>query len=199
MDRRGIRLLGRRSAGRNAACRRSGLAGTRERTYLRTADGWSVGEGAAKITATQRAILESLDRAGRALTPPELVEASGKSLATIQALRKKGLIVADTEGDEPQRRSAKDVARTQPLNLNDDQAKALARILDAAEERRPETFVLLGVTGSGKTEVYIRAIEEVIQLRPAGDRAGAGDQPDAADAVSGSSRDSTASPCCTAT
>ncbi|HEV7280137.1 MAG TPA: primosomal protein N' [Pirellulaceae bacterium] len=140
-----------------------GLAGTRERTYLRTATDWNVGEGVAKITATQREILEALDRAGRALTPPELVEASGKSLATIRALRKKGLIVGVTERDAPQRRAAKEVARTQPLELNDDQAKALVRILDAAEEGRAETFVLFGATGSGKTEVYMAAIDRIVE------------------------------------
>ena len=54
-----------------------------------------------------------------------------------------------------------------------------------------------GVTGSGKTEVYIRAIDEVIQLRPAGDRARAGNQPHAADAVAVQVAVSPASPCCT--
>ena len=64
---------------------------------------------------------------------------------------------------------------------------ALDCILAALRDRRHETILMHGVTGSGKTEVYIRAIEEVIQLRPAGDRPGAGNQPDAADPVSGSS------------
>lgn len=139
-----------------------GLAGTRERTYLRSVVDWDKHEQAAKITKTQRAILEALDRAGRALTPPELVEASGKSLATIQALRKKGLLIADTERDAPQRRAHREVARTQPLVLNDDQAKALARIAQATDAHKTETFVLFGATGSGKTEVYMAAIDRVV-------------------------------------
>ncbi len=44
------------------------------------------------------------------------------------------------------------------------QQEALLAILPAIRERRFETFLLHGVTGSGKTEVYLRAIEETIGL-----------------------------------
>ena len=40
---------------------------------------------------------------------------------------------------------------------------ALDCILAALRDRRHETILMHGVTGSGKTEVYIRAIDEVIQ------------------------------------
>ena len=39
----------------------------------------------------------------------------------------------------------------------------------------------MGVTGSGKTEVYLRCIREAIRAREAGDRAGARDRTDSAD------------------
>ena len=42
------------------------------------------------------------------------------------------------------------------------QEKALAAIRDAIRARRFQTFLLYGVTGSGKTEVYLRAIEDVL-------------------------------------
>ncbi len=46
--------------------------------------------------------------------------------------------------------------------LNQEQAAALGRILDASRAPRFEAFLLFGVTGSGKTEVYLRAIEDVL-------------------------------------
>ena len=54
------------------------------------------------------------------------------------------------------------VPRSQPLDLSDDQQRALNLIVDALESHQPQTILLHGITGSGKTEVYMRAIAEVI-------------------------------------
>jgi primosomal protein N' (replication factor Y) len=48
------------------------------------------------------------------------------------------------------------------LELNADQRIALDTILEPLRAPRHETILIHGVTGSGKTEVYIQAIEEVI-------------------------------------
>ena len=49
------------------------------------------------------------------------------------------------------------------LKLTDEQASAVSEISDAIDEHRQECFLLKGVTSSGKTEVYMRSIEEVIR------------------------------------
>ncbi len=48
------------------------------------------------------------------------------------------------------------------IHLNPEQSLALKEIKDAVQKQCFSPFLLHGVTGSGKTEVYLRAIEEVL-------------------------------------
>jgi primosomal protein N' (replication factor Y) len=50
------------------------------------------------------------------------------------------------------------------VTLTPDQADALKPIGDAIRSRQPRSFLLHGVTGSGKTEVYLRAVGEALRL-----------------------------------
>lgn len=50
-----------------------------------------------------------------------------------------------------------------PSSLNPEQAEALAAIKANLEKKNFGVFLLYGATGSGKTEVYIQAIEEVLR------------------------------------
>lgn len=56
----------------------------------------------------------------------------------------------------------KDVAHTNNLQLTDEQHYALVKILEAMAQNKPETFLLHGITGSGKTEIYLQAIERTL-------------------------------------
>jgi primosomal protein N' (replication factor Y) len=81
----------------------------------------------------------------------------------IQALKRRGLVETvrrRIEGFEPR---VPREAISPALKLNRDQQTALDAILGALSCERHQTFVLLGVTGSGKTEVYIQAIEQVVR------------------------------------
>jgi len=49
------------------------------------------------------------------------------------------------------------------LPLNPHQAEALSRIIASMESKNPEPLLLYGVTGSGKTEVYIHAIQKALE------------------------------------
>jgi primosomal protein N' (replication factor Y) len=57
-------------------------------------------------------------------------------------------------------------SKIQILNiiLTDEQKNALQGIETAIDQKKTETFLLYGVTGSGKTEVYMRAIAKVLEL-----------------------------------
>jgi len=57
--------------------------------------------------------------------------------------------------------------RTEIVSLNDDQRKALAAINSGTDSGRFGVTVLHGVTDSGKTELYIRAIERALQKKKA--------------------------------
>ncbi|WP_066318361.1 primosomal protein N' [Bacillus sp. FJAT-29814] len=52
--------------------------------------------------------------------------------------------------------------RTTPLPLTNAQTTAIKPILTAIEKNEHEVFLLYGVTGSGKTEIYLQSIQEVI-------------------------------------
>ncbi|MBA4494189.1 primosomal protein N' [Paenactinomyces guangxiensis] len=53
---------------------------------------------------------------------------------------------------------------TQPLPLTAEQQQAFTSILAPLRDRRYQSILLHGVTGSGKTEIYLQAIEEVLHL-----------------------------------
>ena len=56
-----------------------------------------------------------------------------------------------------------DFPKTEKLTLTTEQNKAIKPILSAIDEAQAKTVLLHGVTGSGKTEISLQAIEQVIQ------------------------------------
>ncbi|MFD1393606.1 primosomal protein N' [Lacticaseibacillus jixianensis] len=54
--------------------------------------------------------------------------------------------------------------RTQPLTLTADQAKVVRTVNSAVQAKQPTTFLLEGVTGSGKTEVYLQVIAAALKM-----------------------------------
>jgi primosomal protein N' (replication factor Y) len=142
-----------------------GKAGTREMTFLSVplAVREQLIAGTLKLGEKQLDAMRILAASPRPLTPPELALAAKCTLGPIGELRKKKLVKAEVR--RIQQMEVEEVAtpREKHLLLNADQQAALDYILAALRDRRHETILMHGVTGSGKTEVYIRAIDEVIQ------------------------------------
>jgi primosomal protein N' (replication factor Y) len=141
-----------------------GQAGTREMTFLSVPADVAAGLATLRLPAKQLDALRVLLAAPRPLTPPELAQAARCTLAPINELRKKKLVHAEVRRIQQMELDELPAAREEHLLLNEDQQAALNHILTALQEQRHETVLMHGVTGSGKTEVYIRAIDEVIRF-----------------------------------
>lgn len=117
-----------------------------------------------KLTAKQLEVLKVLAAAKEPLAASELVRAARCTESPIATLRRKGLIRSQTGRIATLRPEESMPVREKHLVLNPDQEKALRTVLDAMNSRRHQTILIHGVTGSGKTEIYIQAIQEVIHF-----------------------------------
>lgn len=117
-----------------------------------------VGSGSEQdVSARQREILEVLRRQGGDLWLSELLQICNTSSSTLKTLEQKGYVTIQE----------REVLRTerglsiadQPQNLTSDQKLALETITQLTEYAQ---VLLHGVTGSGKTEVYLQAIAPLL-------------------------------------
>lgn len=97
------------------------------------------------------------------LTIPEIMNFSGVSRETINSLVKKGYIEIKQEKVDRNPLSLKKSNENKKLKLTEEQELALEKVENSIEEKKFEEFLLYGVTGSGKTEVYMQLIEKVIK------------------------------------
>jgi primosomal protein N' (replication factor Y) len=106
----------------------------------------------------QKALLAWLDEHG-ATPQNDLVRACGVTVAVVKALEDKGWVVAGSEKQLRNPYRDHEVMPTKPLSLMPQQADALTVCREAIEAAEHRVILLHGVTGSGKTEVYLQAIQ----------------------------------------
>jgi primosomal protein N' (replication factor Y) len=94
----------------------------------------------------------------------KLAHDCGADSATLRALEKKGWI--EILVIEQARTPVKELPPPdqQRVKLTGEQRVAVTQIAHALESGNPQTLLLQGVTASGKTEVYLHAIEKCLQL-----------------------------------
>jgi primosomal protein N' (replication factor Y) (superfamily II helicase) len=109
-------------------------------------------------------VLLFLESLGRAATGAEIRESTGAGSAVIADLSRKGLL-ASFEQERPLDAAAHLAAASETRigALTAAQEAALSAVSSAITEKRFFPALLFGVTGSGKTEVYLRAIADALE------------------------------------
>ncbi len=114
-----------------------------------------------KSAAMQKAVLELMCSVG-SVAVKELCYFTGASTATVNRLEKLGYI-ALTERPVLRCREIKPAVLDGPLVLNREQEACFAGLSQQMQQEDPGVALLYGVTGSGKTSVYIKLIQAALE------------------------------------
>lgn len=111
----------------------------------------------------QAAMLDVMLQVKKGILLSQLLEETKGSRTTVNSLAKQGLVILDHVRIDRSPLVNEEYFMTKAKTLNPSQAKALAKIEKSLAEKKFETHLLFGVTGSGKTEVYLQAIDFALQ------------------------------------
>lgn len=149
-------------------------AGTRQAVFVEPVPKEELPNPLPAVTAAQKAALERLKKESRPLELGQLARLAKCGPGVVGTLIKKRLVRKFTERVESEGRGAggdgqgadgpaPDAVPLTPLALNADQLATWDRLRPVLHDGGFHAFLLHGVTGSGKTEIYLRAIEEVVR------------------------------------
>ena len=129
---------------------------------VNTEDAYALTEPKRRSAPARYEVVNFLATAGR--TPAaEVSYYTGASARTLKAMEKAGLI-AFSEEEELRVPSLDDVEPGSEIVLNEEQQRAFEEILGRVQAAKPSVTLLHGVTGSGKTQVYLRLVQETLAL-----------------------------------
>lgn len=116
----------------------------------------------AKNAAAQARILEKLIMV-ESMPVARLVKEKIGDRTSVKALANKGFVRIETERIERQAYIAEKYEKTVAYTPTEEQKTVIDYLYECIDDERHEKILLRGVTGSGKTEVFLQAIERVIE------------------------------------
>ena len=96
-------------------------------------------------------------------TIPEIESFTDCSRAIVNTLVKNGYLEIVEQAINRDPLANKKIEHTEKYILNCEQQKAYDKVNNAIQQDRFEEFLLFGITGSGKTEIYLQLIEEILK------------------------------------
>lgn len=121
-----------------------------------------LGRPGGEAAKRRKAILESLVRQGHPLEAKAIYSDTGANSADLRFLEKRGLVsFRDLEVWRDPVAELEFVA-ADPPTLTKDQQSVWSEVQSAIQAQAGHSFLLHGVTGSGKTEIYLRAVSEAL-------------------------------------
>ena len=129
---------------------------------VNTEDAYALTEPKRRSAPARYEVVNFLATAGR-IPAAEVSYYTGASARTLKSMEKAGLI-AFSEEEELRVPSLDDVEPGPEIVLNEEQQRAFEEILGRVQAAKPSVTLLHGVTGSGKTQVYLRLVQETLAL-----------------------------------
>ncbi len=123
----------------------------------------NLGRAQSRAAARRRAVVEALIAASGPLDAGQLAAQTGAQRADLRRLERAGVLALEAHESFRDPLADYDFVPSIPPQLTPDQAAAWKRVRAALRQPDPEPILLHGVTGSGKTEIYLRAVEAVLE------------------------------------
>ena len=140
------------------------VVGAKKQWFLSLHPGWEDALPAARLTANQRALISHLRNTDGPVRLASLRKLFSVSRPALERLEQRRLVRLSREEVARDPFGSPDPAgRPQPRVPSREQERALAALIPALNAGRFSAVLLHGVTGSGKTEVYLRLIEHALQ------------------------------------